>query len=299
MILVIGEILYDIFPSYNRIGGAPFNFAFHLKKLGFDVRFISRVGQDDLGKGILDFIASSGFDTDDIQTDPKAPTGRVKITRAKDGSHSFFIIKNTAYDAVEFTPHLKALCTSGPRMFYFGTLAQRTAKGRDLIRFSLDTLPQETLKFCDINLRPGCWTRSLVTESMAKTDILKLSQEELDIIVPDKTLSLEDRTTTLLTEPGPEQVILTRGKKGSLWASPRGIVHSSVPRTRPLGEADTVGAGDAYSAMAAAARLWGLGETRAMTMAHTFAAGICEIQGALPPDPDFYTPFLTRCHHDR
>ena len=85
MILVIGEILFDTFPDYRRIGGAPFNFAFHLKKLGFPVEFVSRVGRDARGDEILHFLEQHGFDTGYIQVDPILPTGRVDIIPKKKG----------------------------------------------------------------------------------------------------------------------------------------------------------------------------------------------------------------------
>ncbi len=294
MILVIGEILYDLFPSYKRIGGAPFNFAFHLKKLGFDVRFVSRVGRDDLGRGILAFIQSHGFDPADIQRDDNFPTGQVDVTMAKDGSHSFSIIKDTAYDHIEYDGRLKKLCRSAPQLAYFGTLVQRTADGHKMVRTVLDSLPPDTQKFCDINLRPGCWTRAVLNQSMARADILKLSQEELDVLIPDKALSLEHRAAALLNAPGPALIILTRGKKGGLWASSRGSIDTPQIQSQvlnPVDTVDTVGAGDAYAAMAAAARLSGLSDRKAMVLAHEFAAGICNIKGALPRDPSFYSGF--------
>lgn len=299
MILVIGEILYDLFPSYKRIGGAPFNFAFHLKQLGFDVRFVSRVGSDDLGMEILDFITAHGFDPSDLQKDETFPTGRVEVHMAGDGSHSFSIVKHTAYDHIEFDEGLKGLCKSGPTLFYYGTLAQRTPMGHSLVKTVLENLPPPALTFCDINLRPECWTRAVVDQSMTAADILKLSHEELDILVPDKEGALEDRAASLLSPQGPSRIILTRGKKGSLWVSGQGAVHSGPDQNPHLKISDTVGAGDAYAAMAAAAHLSGIEDDRAMAMAHEFAAGICQIKGALPPDRTFYSPFIPKLNHDK
>jgi len=299
MILVIGEILYDLFPSYKRIGGAPFNFAFHLKKLGFDVRFVSRIGRDDLGKSILDFISSHGFDPADIQMDDRFPTGRVEVTMAENGSHSFSIIENTSYDHIQFDDRLKQICASQPKMVYYGTLIQRTHNGFSQVRALLDGLPPGTRKFCDVNLRPKCWTRDVVDQSIAGANILKLSHEELDVLVPDTSRSIEKRATALLTSPGPEQIILTRGKKGSIWVSAKGVIHARSDENRAIKIADTVGAGDAYAAMAAGAGLCGLGDSQAMAMAHEFAAKVCEIQGALPRDSAAYTHFLSRLSHDQ
>ena len=102
MILVIGEILFDVFPNYRRLGGAPFNFAYHLKNFGFDVRFISRIGMDDAGKEILHRLELARFDPDDIQIDDVHPTGSVNVQLDKSGAPKFDIISDVAYDYIEF-----------------------------------------------------------------------------------------------------------------------------------------------------------------------------------------------------
>ncbi len=308
MILILGEILFDLFPSYKRIGGAPFNFAFHLKHLGFDVRFISRVGNDDLGNEILAFLNSHGFDTGDIQTDPVYATGTVDVSMAKDefggsdesgGSHSFSIVKNTAYDHICFDKSLRDLCASDPELVYFGTLIQRTPNGRDLIRECLTSAGSAPCKFCDINLRPDCYTSQVVDDAIVAADILKLSNDELNVLAPDRTASLEKRAADLITETGPDLVILTRGEHGSIWVTRQKELTHPVPDKTDITIADTVGAGDAYAAMSAAGRLVGLEDKKTMALAQDFASRICGIKGALPPNPSFYTQFLSRLSHER
>ncbi len=178
MILVIGEILFDIFPGYKRLGGAPFNFAFHLKKLGFPVRFFSRVGVDKEGRDILNFLKSCGFDLEDIQIDPDHKTGHVTIEMDEKEEHHFHICKNVAYDHVQFTPRLKTLLEKKLDLIYFGTLIQRTVEGFSTIQQVLSQR-QMTPTFCDLNLRPECWTITSVTASLNQADILKLNHEEL------------------------------------------------------------------------------------------------------------------------
>ena len=77
MILVIGEVLVDIFPDYKRIGGAPFNTAFHLHKFGFEVSYISCIGNDEDGKMILDFCDEHEFPVNNLNIDESNATGRV------------------------------------------------------------------------------------------------------------------------------------------------------------------------------------------------------------------------------
>ncbi|MDH3574465.1 MAG: PfkB family carbohydrate kinase, partial [Desulfobacteraceae bacterium] len=104
MICVVGEILFDVFPSYKRLGGAPFNFAFHLKNLGFPVRFISRIGNDPDGKKILSLLERYRFDLNDIQLDDIHPTGTVKVKLDEYGVPQFRITSDVAYDYIEFIP---------------------------------------------------------------------------------------------------------------------------------------------------------------------------------------------------
>ena len=98
MILVIGEILFDVFPNYMRLGGAPFNFAYHLKNFGFDVRFISRIGRDDAGREILHRLELARFDLKYIQVDDVHPIGSVNVQLDKNGAPKFDIISDVAYD---------------------------------------------------------------------------------------------------------------------------------------------------------------------------------------------------------
>lgn len=299
MILVIGEILFDLFPDDRRIGGAPFNFAFHLRQLGFDVRFISRVGKDSLGNELKAFLHRNGFPAEDLQTDTTHATGRVTVSLTPDGSHSFDIVRDTAYDHLEFNDHLKKLCTAPPELIYFGTLIQRTDNGRALVKNCLSAAGPTGIKFCDINLRPACYTPEVVADAVAAADILKLSDEELHRLDSSQETtqkaSLETQIKNLARSSDIDTVILTRGKKGSIWATREDILSHPVPSEDTAGDntaiADTVGAGDAYAAMAAAGRLNGLPDGRTMSLAQDFASRICSIRGALPQSPSFYTDF--------
>jgi fructokinase len=299
MILVLGEILFDLFPAYRRIGGAPFNFAFHLRQLGFDVAFVSRVGRDALGDEILSFIGEKGFDPGHIQVDPDHATGTVDITVDAGGDHQFHIVPDRAYDHIQWEDALKTLCRSQPDMVYFGTLIQRTAAGEAIVDRVLSSSGETAQHFCDINLRPDCWTRPVAERSISRSHILKLNQEELDILAPETFGDAASRAAGLLSPGGPSLVILTRGEKGELWATDQGV------RTCPSGSdpagsvevADTVGAGDAYAAMAAAGRLAGLPDEETMGMAREFAGFICTVQGALPQDTSVYQAYKKRMTH--
>ena len=128
MIVVVGEILIDVFPDAERIGGAPFNFACHLKKMGFPVRFFTRVGQDRHGECILDRLQSTGFNLDDVQIDSVHPTGTVNVHLDESGVPHFDILENVAWDHLDLggCPVADA---EDAEMIYFGSLMQRSESG--------------------------------------------------------------------------------------------------------------------------------------------------------------------------
>ncbi len=294
-ILVLGEILFDIFPDAEKIGGAPFNFAFHLKMLGFDVRFFSRVGQDDLGDRILAFIEENQFDVNDVQTDPDHPTGTVRVTLDEDGDHAFSIVKNTAYDHMAYGERLARASHGLWHLFYTGTLIQRNENNAGLVQKILKHKSRDALCFCDINLRPGCYSSQSIRASLEQADILKLNHGEMEEIlgVDDNDPDLKKKVRAFMAEHSVRQTILTSGERGSQWITPQISCHSRLAEnSRSI--RDTVGAGDAYAAVSAAGILTGLSPQTTMHLAQEFAGRICEIKGALPKDRSIYRDLKRR-----
>ncbi len=295
MILILGEILYDLFPDGRQLGGAPFNFAFHLKKLGIDVRFISRVGRDKNGRDILNFLDTHGFDTADIQIDPVHDTGAVKVSLFDDGSHGFEILADAAWDFIEFDSRLAGIMEKSFDLLYFGSLVQRTFAGRGLIQKALSHKPAPTRVFCDINLRPDAFSDLTVGTCLGASDILKLSDEEFRLISGHDPFDpeIDSLLHSFMDTHNIKTLILTLGAKGSLWAL-RGQVEKTGLSSLKGRITDTVGAGDAYAAMAAACLLKGAAPGHALHLAHKFALGICAIRGALPGDDGFYHKFIQK-----
>lgn len=298
MILSIGEILFDLFPDQKRIGGAPFNFAFHLKKLGFPVRFVSRVGNDEFGKEILSFLQQHQFDVKDIQRDPDHDTGTVMVEMSNN-DHAFTIIPDTAWAHIAFDDGLSNLLQQSCNLVYFGSLVQHNKNGFQLIQNVMNQKNTGTKVFCDINLRPDSYDMATVKASLDAADILKLSQEELKEVSSD-TISdtVGDKNKTkksvdvLMRSHKIELMILTLGSHGSQWITREKKYQSSTtPQTTLV---DTVGAGDAYAAISAAGWLAGLSIETIMDLASDFAGYICTIQGALPEDEKIYNEFRKR-----
>jgi fructokinase len=291
MVLVIGEILFDEFPDYRRLGGAPFNFAYHLKNFGFNVRFISRIGMDDAGKEVLHRLEMAGFNLDDIQIDDVHPTGSVKVKLDKSGGHQFDIISEVAYDYIEFIPEYHANLIDESRIIYFGSLVQRTEAGCENLQAFISLNSSKRLNFYDINLRPGCYNDDIIEKSLSKTDILKLSTGELEKLMQMRSLKMEIKQFVhyLMETHSVQTVSLTKGEQGSDLFTNQGSF--SADSADIIKVVDSVGAGDAYAAMLAAGILKNWQPQVILERAALFASRICEIKGAIPESSSFYEPF--------
>jgi len=291
MILSLGEILYDVFPDGRRLGGAPFNFAFHLKMLGFQVRFVSKVGEDDAGRSILQRLEAAGFIVEDIGVDPDHDTGSVQVRLDDRGSPNFHIIEDVAYDFMTGDSRLKTLVESAPELIYFGSLIQRTEYGFRNLNDILDQRRGETRFFYDMNLRDGCRKAEIIEASLTRADILKLSDEELEysarlLGIPGQGEALVD---IFMNRFGVPVTALTRGAAGSsLFMG--GRRYEAVPASN-IRVVDTVGAGDAYAAMLAAGILSGKEPEAIIAEATRFSGRICTIGGAIPENRRFYEDF--------
>ena len=97
----VGEILFDIYPNHKKLGGAPLNFIYHIKKLTDGGNIISRVGKDVLGNKIIDELKHSGISSEFIQVDKLHPTGMAIVSLNENGEPNFKIEKDCAYDFIE------------------------------------------------------------------------------------------------------------------------------------------------------------------------------------------------------
>jgi len=290
VIVVIGEILIDIFQDYERIGGAPFNFAFHLKKLGFPVRFFTRVGNDRHGKRIIDMLEKNGFDLADVQMDSRHSTGTVRVDLDQRGIPHFDIRANVAYDQLDLNI-ADVPGAAGADMIYFGTLLQRTdAACRQVQRF-LSHIKKGARRFCDINLRPPHVNPDAVAGSLRHADLLKVNEAELADIQRafDGPTEENDVMPWLMETFEIDAVALTRGSRGSLfYCHDETITSPTVPSPSIV---DTVGAGDGYAAILAAGCMQQIPWAETLRQASDFAARICGIAGAVPDYDTFYNEF--------
>ncbi|MBA7559078.1 Fructokinase [subsurface metagenome] len=247
-IIGIGEILWDVFPHVRKLGGAPANFAYFVKKLGQDGLVASKVGDDFPGKEIMDSLFKLGLAGDFIQIDSEHPTGTVDVKIDDNGQPDYIINKNVAWDFLEFSDRWKKLAREAD-VICFGTLAQRSLKSRRTIIDFLKMARSSTIKVFDINLRQNFYSLKTIIRSLELATILKLNTEELVILKNLMGYSSKKNDINfcrrLMNEHGIKLVCLTRGEDGSL------LIDKSDYYDHPgykVSVADTVGAGDAFTA---------------------------------------------------
>jgi len=281
----LGEALWDVLPEGKKLGGAPANFAYHAGLfLGQDQAIaISALGEDALADETEAALRSHGLQF--IMPRVPFPTGTVQVTLTPQGVPSYEIKEGVAWDNIPFTPEIEEVARHC-RAVCFGTLAQRNYVSRETIRRFLDATPDDCLKIYDINLRQSFYTPELIQSSLMRCDILKLNDEELAILAKlfgFEALDVEDQCWLLLGKFDLKRVILTCGTQGSYVYSEG---RSAYVETPGVEVADTVGAGDSFTAAFAAATLCGLSSIKAHKFAVDVSAYVCTQHGAMPPMPE-------------
>ena len=284
IIVGMGEALWDVLPEGKKIGGAPANFAYHVSQFGFDSRVVSAVGNDDLGDEILKVFKEKQL-KHQLQT-VNYPTGTVQVTLDDNGIPCYDIKEGVAWDNILFTDDLKRLALS-TRAVCFGSLAQRNEVSRTSINRFLDTMPdgEGQLKIFDINLRQGFFTKDIIRDSCQRCNVLKINDEELVAIsrlFGYPGIDLQDKCWILLAKYNLKMLILTCGTNGSYVFTP-GVV--SFQETPKVPVADTVGAGDSFTATFTAALLKGKSVPEAHKLAVEVSAYVCTQSGAMPELP--------------
>lgn len=285
VVVGIGEALWDVLPEGKKIGGAPANFAYHVSQFGLPGIAVSAVGHDRLGEELTGKFAERGLRTDMPEVD--YPTGTVLVEVDEMGVPSYDIKQNVAWDNIPYTPELEKLAKR-TRAVSFGSLAQRNVVSRETIHKFLDAMPddKDTLKIFDINLRQGFYTPELIEKSMEKCNVLKINDEELVLVsrlFGYPGIDLKDKCWILLGKYNLKMLILTCGVNGSYVFTPG---HISFVETPKVEVADTVGAGDSFTAAFTAGLLNGLPVEEAHRQAVAVSAYVCTQHGAMPLLPD-------------
>ena len=284
IIVGMGEALWDVLPEGKKIGGAPANFAYHVSQFGFDSRVVSAIGDDKLGNEILENFDSKNLNY--LIEKVPYPTGTVQVELDPNGVPMYDIKEGVAWDNIPFTPALEELARN-TRSVCFGSLAQRSVVSRETINRFLDTMPdgEGRCKIFDVNLRQGFYTKEILCNSMKKCNILKINDEELVTVsrmFGYPGIDLQDKCWILLAKYNLKMLILTCGVNGSYVFTPGEISFVETPKVEV---ADTVGAGDSFTATFVAAVLKGKSVAEAHKLAVEVSAYVCTQNGAMPELP--------------
>jgi fructokinase len=279
-LLGIGEVLWDLFPDGKRLGGAPFNLAYHARQLGLAAGSISRVGTDEWGREILERARSLGIPGELIQVDADLPTGTVQVELDEAGKPTFTITADVAWDAVELPENLAELL-SGVKALAFGTLAQRSPRTRETIREILRQ-SDAPYKLYDINLRPPFYAEDTIRYSLEAATVLKLNDEELVTVSRMFGLPAEEAAAcgALLHDFRLSLVCVTKGADGCSLHQPSGVFDVAGVTVEV---ADTVGSGDAFSAGLLVKLLAGETPETAAAFANAVGALVASKPGGTPP----------------
>lgn len=283
IVVGMGEALWDVLPEGKKIGGAPANFAYHVSQFGLNSRIVSAVGDDKLGMEILDNFREKKLNTM-VEIVPY-PTGTVQVELDNEGVPCYDIKEGVAWDNIPYTPALEDLAKHTTAVC-FGSLAQRSVVSRETINRFLDTMPAEnTLKIFDINLRQGFYTKEILCNSFRKCNVLKINDEELVTVsrmFGYPGIDLQDKCWILLAKYNLKMLILTCGVNGSYVFTPGEVSFVETPKVEV---ADTVGAGDSFTAAFVASILSGLSIGEAHKLAVETSAYVCTQNGAMPVLP--------------
>jgi len=280
-IIGLGELLWDILPSGEQLGGAPANFAYMSTMLGDRGIVVSRVGSDAPGRKALDRFSEAGLTAAHVQLDEQRPTGTVEVQLGEQGKPSFVITENVAWDFIEWSPDLQELADKADAVC-FGSLAQRSPQSRATIQRFVEATRRDALTFFDVNLRAPFYSAEVLTASLKLARVVKLNDEEVGLVMTLCGLSGGDEmdcARRLLRAYDLEMVCVTRGERGSLLLTDAETFEHPGFSTHVV---DTVGAGDAFSAAVTHHHLRGASLERMSDAANRLGAWVAAQSGAMP-----------------
>lgn len=293
-VIGLGEALFDCLPTGRKLGGAPANFAYHVSQFGLNGCAVSAIGNDALGNEIVETFTAAGLRYQLPRVN--YPTGTVQVTLDEKGIPQYDICQGVAWDNIPYTEEIAALAKDTEAVC-FGSLAQRNGVSRATIQAFLDAMPAGALRVFDINLRQSWYSKEVIEQSLNRCNVLKINDEELDIVAPmllgtevvEGKLIAEDEEKTrlvcreLISQYNLKMLILTCGATGSYVFS---LDDESYLTTPKVEVADTVGAGDSFTATFVAQILLGKSLCDAHRKAVEVSAFVCTQRGAMPVLPE-------------
>jgi fructokinase len=292
----IGELLWDVLPQGKQLGGAPCNFAFHAMQAGNDAYVISAIGSDPDGEEILGVMDQLTLRKDYIQINTEYPTGTVTVTLDEEGIPAYTIHENVAWDYMEWNESLKKLAPELDAVC-FGSLAQRSEVSGQSIRTFLEATQKDCLRVYDINLRQAFYHKENILRSLELSNVLKLNEDELPVLAGFLELEGDEESILrrMLSDHQLKLIAYTKGGEGSWLITQEEISQCEVP---PVKIADTVGAGDSFTATLLAGILNELPLTKIHKIATDVAAYVCSQHGATPRLPSELLEQLSNGGHN-
>ena len=291
LILGLGELLWDLLPAGAQLGGAPANFSVMAGRLGNHAAILSRIGRDDLGRRAMDRLDALPADASAVQIDPVHETGRVTVA-FESGQPHYTIHQPAAWDFLELSDEWVRLAERADAIC-FGSLAQRSLESRQTIQTLVAQTPSACVRIFDVNLRAPFYSAEVILESLELATVIKMNDAELPLVLGVLGLPADEGPAEgrlrlgaqrLLGEfPALEIVAITRGEHGSLlvtrkdWRDHPGIAAKA---------ADTIGAGDAFTAALAHYLLRGAGLAMLNEAGNRWGAWVASQPGAMPALPD-------------
>lgn len=293
-VIGIGEALFDCLPEGRKLGGAPANFAYHVSQFGLNGCAISAIGNDELGDEIVEKF--NAVHLKHILPRVEQPTGTVKVTLDEKGVPQYEICLGVAWDNIPLTDEMLSVARQAQAVC-FGSLAQRSETSRKTIHAFLDATPADALRVFDINLRQSWYTAEVIAESLQRANILKINDEELDVVatmllgeptIPEHLIAEDAEKTRricreLISRYDLDMLILTCGAIGSYVFTMEEESYITTPKVKV---ADTVGAGDSFTATFVAQLLLGKPIPEAHKKAVDVSAFVCTQNGAMPVLPE-------------
>lgn len=277
IVVGLGEVLWDVFPSGKRAGGAPINFVYHATQQGAEGYAVSAIGNDVLGTEIVQELKKNQIEY--VLETVEYPTGSV-LVELKDGSPTYTIVEEVAWDHIPLTEEAVNLVRRADAVS-FGTLALRSRESRETILSLLDAASPTAMRFFDINLRQSYYSAELIKVLLGKANAFKINDEELVLLRSIDQLEGDDDAVCrhLMERYDLQYLILTAGSVNSTIYSRE---EKSLLPTPKVKVADTVGAGDSFSGAFVYAVLTGKSLPEAHRAAVDTAAFVCTQNGAWP-----------------
>lgn len=274
--------MWDVFPSGKKLGGAPTNFAYHISALGHEGVVVSRIGNDDYGREIIEQLISLGLVTDYLQIDGDRETGIVDVHIDSGNQPNYTIKEDVAWDFIQWDSKFDALLETTDAIC-FGTLAQRSRVSRNTIITLLERAERDTIKAYDINLRQSFYNKGIIADSLKLADIIKLNSEEIELVRDlfniNSKYNEEELCRYLIDSYDLKLICLTKGEDGSTLIDEINSFHSP---SFPYKLADRVGAGDAFTAAVIVGYLNEEPIDVINTMANKLASWVTSKQGGTP-----------------